>query len=681
MTYQGASGRPIITSVIPGRRKDPRPAADRGVRSILCLKLDHIGDLLIAAPALMLLRRSFPQAHITLVCGPWNVGLARRLQVADTVVSAAIFSQNSAADLDPAARRQRQAAAIAELQAQDLGPFDLAVDLRRDDDTRELLKLFPARIYAGFGDLQTFSYLDVALPFTRHGVHSGPSSLRLGPQDLGGGMGHRISGDGLHLTALRGRIDLEVATDAVWPPTDDDIPDTRPLGAALYRIDIHQADATGGVGSAELARDAMSFGSEWLDWEPWGRWSSTALAPVALEFPASGPEVELLVRVQGHTAAPHPQATVRLSAGGASAAHTFHTGDEPATLRLSCRAQVSPPTASSAPVLLRAGRYQGVLRVRLPEGAEWTPLTLTVRGSRPRIVAKLTTPPELAEHGELSFPFELEHRDTAEPLVVEIASESLSTTTEVAILAVELECLQARSPTLPVVHMETQLMDLAAMVALRFAPELVTAGEAVADNLSRPVEGSTAATAVQAIRARREGRRVFGLKTPDRRIIGIGLGANKETKRWPDAYFLELCRRLLTRRGVDLAFLGGPKEAEDVRALVAQLAAPERVLDLCSCCRIEDLGEVLAELDGFIGLDTGTTHFAGRVGVKTLALFGVSHDPMEWGPVGGKSAWAGVEMACSSCSKSELAECEFGLQCMVALKPDDVWPLVEKHLL
>ena len=118
-----------------------------------------------------------------------------------------------------------------------------------------------------------------------------------------------------------------------------------------------------------------------------------------------------------------------------------------------------------------------------------------------------------------------------------------------------------------------------------------------------------------------------------------------------------------------------------MRELVGQLGASDRLLDLCASCRIEDLGEVLAELDGFIGLDTGTTHFAGRVGAKTLALFGASHDPLEWGPVGAKSAWAAVETPCRSCSKSELAECDFGLQCMVALKPQDVWPMVKRLFL
>ncbi len=678
------AGYPIVASVRPDRRGSDGSAGRLPVRRILCLKLDHIGDVLIAAPALMLLRRSFPQAHITLVCGPWNVGLVRRLGVADAIVPAAIFSQNSLADMDHAAQLARRKTAVAELDARNLGAFDLAIDLRRDDDTREVLKLFDARIYAGIGDLETFSYLDVALPFTRHGVHDGAASLHLEPRDLDAGIGHRISDQGLHLTAFQGRVDLEVSTDAAWPPTDEGIADTRMLATALYRIDVRsQTGTAGGSEAREVTRNRMSFGPGWLDWEPWGRWSSATDATLTLRFTTPTPDVELLVRAQGHAAPSHPQATVSLRAPGAHAAHTFRTGEEPVSIPLSCRAEVSAPMASSQPFLLRPGRYQGLLTLAVDDPADWERLTLVVRSAGlANVIGKLVTPSTTHASGLLSFPFEMEHRDGAEPVIVEIQSDEHSAVRgRLAVVSVDLQCLQARSEPLPVTHVEAQLLDLAAMVALRYAPELVAPGEEVGRRLSQTVDGSTAAAAVERIRARRGGRRILGLKTPDRRIIGVGVGANKDTKRWPQDYFLELCRRLLGKRGVDLVFIGGPKEADEVGLLVAQLAGGERVMDLCGCCRIEDLGEMLAELDGFIGLDTGTTHFAGRVGVKTLALFGASHDPREWGPVGEKSAWAAVETPCRQCFKSELAQCGFGLQCMVLLKPSDVWPLVERQML
>src|ERR1700731_4948423 len=67
-----------------------------GGRRLLILKLDHFGDFLIGLPALKRLRQAFPADHITLVCGSWNVELARRLGVADEVRTYDFFPENGA---------------------------------------------------------------------------------------------------------------------------------------------------------------------------------------------------------------------------------------------------------------------------------------------------------------------------------------------------------------------------------------------------------------------------------------------------------------------------------------------------------------------------------------------------------------------------------------------------------
>ena len=63
------------------------------IRRIVVLKADHIGDLLIAGPAFGLLRRFFPFAQIDLICGPWNVTLARKLGIFDNVYGISLFHE------------------------------------------------------------------------------------------------------------------------------------------------------------------------------------------------------------------------------------------------------------------------------------------------------------------------------------------------------------------------------------------------------------------------------------------------------------------------------------------------------------------------------------------------------------------------------------------------------------
>ena len=338
--------------------------------------------------------------------------------------------------------------------------------------------------------------------------------------------------------------------------------------------------------------------------------------------------------------------------------------------------------------MLRAGRYRAQLRLELVEHADWVPLTVTLRGAHlDHIVGRYTAPdvaPERTSGGDVTvLSFDFEHRDSAEPLVFEIAAADTARARNIAIAGLDIECMDVRAPKLPLSHMEFKLLDLAAMVAIRFARLVPADADAIASRLIERRNGSSATQAIKLLACRKGTDASFWAplrRTKRRTLIGIGIGANKETKLWPEEHFVTLCRLLLERPDVDLVFLGGPAEAALVQRIVAHLAAGERAIDLCSCSRIEDLGEVLALLDGFVGLDTGTTHFAGRVGLRTVSIFGHAHHPAEWGPVGDRSTWVAADVACRGCSFSQAEQCAIGVACMTGLAPQDVWAVAQRHL-
>ncbi|MBV9736446.1 MAG: glycosyltransferase family 9 protein [Acidisphaera sp.] len=132
------------------------PARPR--RRILVVKLDHFGDFIIALPAFERLRRAFPRDHIALVCGPWNAAGARDSGLFDEVRTYTFFPENVLAwDCRPIEELDRFRAAAA-------GRYDLAIDLRVDEDTRHLLEHVDAEVKCGIGGRGRFPFLDVILP-------------------------------------------------------------------------------------------------------------------------------------------------------------------------------------------------------------------------------------------------------------------------------------------------------------------------------------------------------------------------------------------------------------------------------------------------------------------------------------------------------------------------------------
>ena len=118
-------------------------APESPIKTILVIKVDHVGDLLLAAPAIALLRRSFPDARIDLLCASWNAGLARRLGVFATVHVHDFFTRKGDS-------RKSERAGTAGIEKLGLRPYDLAIDLRVDEDTRGVLGHVQARCKAGY---------------------------------------------------------------------------------------------------------------------------------------------------------------------------------------------------------------------------------------------------------------------------------------------------------------------------------------------------------------------------------------------------------------------------------------------------------------------------------------------------------------------------------------------------
>jgi heptosyltransferase-2/heptosyltransferase-3 len=59
------------------------------VRRVLLVRPDHLGDLLFLTPGLRTLRQALPDAHLTLLVGPWNTDVVRDNPDLDAVITCA----------------------------------------------------------------------------------------------------------------------------------------------------------------------------------------------------------------------------------------------------------------------------------------------------------------------------------------------------------------------------------------------------------------------------------------------------------------------------------------------------------------------------------------------------------------------------------------------------------------
>lgn len=129
------------------------------VRSILALKLDHIGDFITAFPAFRRLKERFPLAKLSVLASTASVKLARLEPSIDEVIEFNFFNEKSGLG-----RIEIPEGAFAALRKRLTSEcFDIAIDLRKHLETRHLLRLAGAKLTAGFDAESRFPWLDVAL--------------------------------------------------------------------------------------------------------------------------------------------------------------------------------------------------------------------------------------------------------------------------------------------------------------------------------------------------------------------------------------------------------------------------------------------------------------------------------------------------------------------------------------
>jgi ADP-heptose:LPS heptosyltransferase len=158
----------------------------------------------------------------------------------------------------------------------------------------------------------------------------------------------------------------------------------------------------------------------------------------------------------------------------------------------------------------------------------------------------------------------------------------------------------------------------------------------------------------------------------ERRVMAIAPGSGAREKNWPDHGFQRVADWWRRHSAGVVVIILGP--VEDERGGYAALShEPIIARDLT----LGQLAALLARVELYVGNDSGVTHLAAALGVRTVALFGPS-DIERWAPRGKRVALLTRKVECSPCERPVMKSCTHR-RCLSALSPDSV--IAELHRL
>ena len=136
-----------------------------------------------------------------------------------------------------------------------------------------------------------------------------------------------------------------------------------------------------------------------------------------------------------------------------------------------------------------------------------------------------------------------------------------------------------------------------------------------------------------------------------RPVLALAPGSGAREKNWPAESFLAVVEWWRRAAHGEALLLTGPVERE--RGGLGRLCA--RCID-AGQLSLAQIAAVLARSLVYLGNDSGVSHLAGALGVRTVVFFGPSN-PLQWAPRGGKVVVLRRGLDCSPCNDDLMKSC------------------------
>lgn len=159
-----------------------------------------------------------------------------------------------------------------------------------------------------------------------------------------------------------------------------------------------------------------------------------------------------------------------------------------------------------------------------------------------------------------------------------------------------------------------------------------------------------------------------------KKTVAFGAGStNSMAKRWGEAKFAEVGRRVQSELGANVILLGSESEMQ-ISQIVSALSEAD-FIDLTGTTDLAEVTAILSETDVFVSNDMGLAHIAAAVGTKTVVIFGPTND-VTTRPLGNNVEVIRHPVECSPCM---LRECPIDHRCMTRVSVDEVFEKVKRE--
>jgi heptosyltransferase III len=172
----------------------------------------------------------------------------------------------------------------------------------------------------------------------------------------------------------------------------------------------------------------------------------------------------------------------------------------------------------------------------------------------------------------------------------------------------EVITLALKPPAVSSTHISRSYID---QFAAAHAPPLPT----LSPNVEQPLIIATATDKHKGI----ELFKTFDIDPESQKAVVIALGSGSCAKCWPIENYLAVARELM-ENDFKILFLLGPAELD--RFSLAAIQQLGDVAPVVSGLSLTEVVQLLSVAQVFIGNDSGISHLAGGLGIKTVALFG-----------------------------------------------------------